>query len=455
MRSTQWITEINRVLLPILGIASFCVVGLVFFMSENRYITTLINLCIPLFGLVGLFLSKKYGKPYIYSVFILNSILIFLLILFGGPNCPGWMMYFTLITMSFLFLPSKFYKWGLLALIVVLNTVGLWLIGSPIYEILSISISLLIVGTLLERSFEFLFLQQTKIEKQKKFIEEKQQETEDSIRYAKRLQMALLPSDEKMRHYLLNSFILYKPKHIVGGDFYWLESLSSKEERTSAGNSKISNLEEVNKNNSSIIFAAADCTGHGVPGAMVSVICNNCLNRAVREFDLTRPSDILNKTRELIIQEFQANNNSNVTLDTESFAKVKDGMDIALCKINGYELSFSGANNPIWIVRNEELIEIKGNKQPVAHFDYCTPFTNHTFDLLPQDMIYVFSDGYADQFGGEHGKKFQKGKFKRLLVSLAKKPLFEQYELLLKEFNDWKGSTEQTDDVCLIGLRIQ
>ena len=159
-------------------------------------------------------------------------------------------------------------------------------------------------------------------------------------------------------------------------------------------------------------FAAADCTGHGVPGAMVSVICNNGLNRSVREHQLTTPGEILDKTREIVIQEFE-----------KSEEEVKDGMDIALCSISNNILKYAGANNPLWIIRNNELIEIKANKQPIGKFDFSKPFDTHEFTLEKGDSIYVFSDGYPDQFGGIKGKKYKSSNFKKLLLSIQDKSM--------------------------------
>ena len=189
------------------------------------------------------------------------------------------------------------------------------------------------------------------IEEQKQMVEEKNKEIVDSINYAKRIQSAILPPDHIFKELLPQSFVLYLPKDIVAGDFYWLESFvkTSDSEETSA---KASDSEGKNINET-IFFAAADCTGHGVPGAMVSVICNNGLNRSVREHNITEPGEILDMTRKIVIQEFE-----------KSVDDVNDGMDIALCSLSDKTLKFAGAHNPVWIIRNGELMETKGDKQP-------------------------------------------------------------------------------------------
>jgi serine phosphatase RsbU (regulator of sigma subunit)/Tfp pilus assembly protein PilF len=251
-------------------------------------------------------------------------------------------------------------------------------------------------------------------------LEEKTKEITDSILYAKRIQSAILPAVKVVKEYLKESFIIYKPKDVVAGDFYWMEHKDGK-----------------------VLFAAADCTGHGVPGAMVSVICNNALNRSVREHGLTDPGQILDKTREIVIEEFE-----------KSEEEVKDGMDIALCCIEGSKLKYAGAHNPLWLIRNGEIIETKANKQPIGQFDNPEPYTTHSFDLEQGDSIYIFSDGYVDQFGGAKGKKFKSRAFRELLLSIQDKTMEQQKIIIDEVFEAWRGSLEQIDDVCVIGVRV-
>lgn len=262
--------------------------------------------------------------------------------------------------------------------------------------------------------------QRDKVNIQKTEIEEQHKEIKDSMEYAKRIQSAILPPSKLVKEYLQQSFILYKPKDIVAGDFYWMEHIGGK-----------------------VLFAAADCTGHGVPGAMVSVICNGALNRSVREFELSEPGKILDKAREIVIQEFE-----------KSEEEVKDGMDIALCSLEGMKLEYAGAHNPLWIVRKGEIIETKANKQPIGKFDKQTGYITHSFDLEVGDTIYIFSDGYVDQFGGEKGKKFKAKAFRNLLLSIQEKSMEEQKILIDDAFEAWRGSLEQIDDVCVIGVRV-
>jgi len=263
--------------------------------------------------------------------------------------------------------------------------------------------------------------QKEEVEKQKEIVEEAHKEITDSIQYAKRIQSAILPPLKIVKEYLPQSFILYKPKDVVAGDFYWMVHKDDK-----------------------VLFAAADCTGHGVPGAMISVVCNNGLNRSVREYGLTDPGKILDKTREIVISEFE-----------KSEEDVKDGMDIALCTLEGNTLQYAGANNPLWIIRNGEVLETKANKQPIGKFDKPQPYTTHTFELQKGDAIYIFSDGYVDQFGGEKGKKFKAKALRELLLSIQGKSMEEQRTIIGKAFENWKGSLEQIDDVCVIGVKIE
>lgn len=265
------------------------------------------------------------------------------------------------------------------------------------------------------------------LEKEK--VEEKNREILDSITYAKRIQAAIMPPTKLVKEFLKDSFIIYQPKDIVAGDFYWMH--------TSA------------ENNDQIIFAAADCTGHGVPGAMVSVVCNNGLNRSVREYGIVDPGKILDKTKEIVIGEFE-----------KSEDQVKDGMDISLCSLNTKtnELKWAGANNPLWIIqsRNGEttLKEIKPDKQPIGKYANSKSFTTHSLNLEKGDLIYLFTDGFQDQFGGEKGKKFKASSFKTLLLNIHHLTMSEQEELILASFEKWKGSFEQLDDICIIGVRI-
>jgi serine phosphatase RsbU (regulator of sigma subunit) len=282
--------------------------------------------------------------------------------------------------------------------------------------------------------FRTLVNQFEKINKKKtELLKVSNDEIKASISYAKRIQEAILPSMSSIKTNLPQSFIYYKPKDIVAGDFYWMHLLPQPNGWDVDGDT--------------VLFAAADCTGHGVPGAMVSVVCHNALNQTVKEFGITQPCLILDKTKELVIEAF-----------AESEENVKDGMDISLCSLNTktLKLEHSGANNPLWVIRENatEIEVIKGCKQPIGNFEHGKSFMNHELQLKKGDTIYIFTDGYVDQFGGEKGKKLKSKAFKTLLLSTVKKPIDEQKELLHNFFENWKGDLEQIDDVCVIGVRI-
>ena len=226
-----------------------------------------------------------------------------------------------------------------------------------------------------QKTNKTIALQKKEVETQKHLIEEKQNEIIESITYAKRLQQAILPPTDFIDKHIRNNFILYKPKDIVAGDFYWAENI-----------------------NDLIFIAAADSTGHGVPGAMVSVVCSNALNRTVKEFKVFETGKILDKTRELVLETFE-----------KSISEVKDGMDISLLCIDvkNKSIFWSGANNPLWYIQDNEWKEIKADKQPIGKSDNPKPFTTHTIEYKDNSTFYLFTDGLADQFGGVHGKKIQ------------------------------------------------
>lgn len=293
--------------------------------------------------------------------------------------------------------------------------------------------------SIVDKSNAELTEQKNRIHIQKEQIEEKNKEVMDSIVYAKRLQQAILPSKEDMNTELKDGFVLFQPKDVVSGDFYWMYS----------------------KGNGVVYFAAADCTGHGVPGAMVSVVCSNALDRAVKEYDLIETGEILDKVTDLVIERFD-----------KSGENVKDGMDIALCAIDFEKntLQYSGANNPLWILKEKAenevvearevanethiLKEYKATKQPVGNFPLREKFATLNVPINKGDVVYVFTDGFADQFGGIRGKKFKYKPFKKLILDNQNASMESQKEVIQNAFSAWKGDLEQIDDVCIIGVRI-
>lgn len=281
---------------------------------------------------------------------------------------------------------------------------------------------IIFVSTFVKQSSNF----RKKMLKQNAILEHKNLQITDSLKYAKHIQNAILPSLTSVKELLEESFILFQPKDIVAGDFYWMHKTQDDQ----------------------ILFAAADSTGHGVPGAMVSVVCTNALNQAVNEFGLTDPGKILDKVRELVISSFQQGDGGYVT----------DGMDISLCLINKNTrvIHWAGANNPLWIIRekSENLEIIKADKQSVSKTDDPKPFTTHKVELNPGDCFYFFTDGYADQFGGVAAKKYMQKRIKKLLLSIYKKSMDTQKRLISDNILHWMGNLEQVDDICFIGVKL-
>ncbi len=285
-----------------------------------------------------------------------------------------------------------------------------------------------------ERILEAKVIERTEqVVRQKEEIETQNQELEvlykhvtDSIRYAKRIQEAILPPDSLVKRLLPNSFVLYKPKDIVSGDFYWIDE---KEDKT--------------------MFAAVDCTGHGVPGAFMSIVGYNLLKHVVNNNNFTKPSLILDGLNEGVSETLHHGHEE---------AQAKDGMDISFCTINfkTFELEYSGAYNPLYIVRNGELLQTKADKFPIGLFvgQERKKFTNHSVQLQKNDCVYIFSDGYADQFGGPDGKKFMAKNFRDLLLSIFEKPINNQKEILNNTIEEWRGHLDQVDDILIIGVKI-
>lgn len=276
-------------------------------------------------------------------------------------------------------------------------------------------------------------------EKQKHIVEEKQKEIVDSITYARRIQRALLTSDEYIRTHLpAEHFILFKSKDIVSGDFYWAYL---KQGSADSG-------QGIEEQHSFLFYiATADCTGHGVPGAFMSMLNISYFNENVIERGIQMPNDVLDAQRKEIIQAL------NPIGSTE---ESKDGMDCVLCvyDFDKMLLHFAAANNPLWLLRNGELKEYKADKMPVGKYNEDVhPFTLQTIELQKEDIIYTSTDGFADQFGS-NGKKLMKKKFKEELLKIHHQPMAEQKHHLDQFFENWKGNTEQVDDVCVIGVRI-
>ncbi|GAB4294357.1 MAG: hypothetical protein Kow0068_19210 [Marinilabiliales bacterium] len=304
--------------------------------------------------------------------------------------------------------------------------------------------------------------QRDEVLKQRDFIAEQNREITDSIKYAKRIQRAILPTEDFRNKLLKEHFVLFKPLNIVSGDFYWITFLEGK-----------------------TIITVADCTGHGVPGAFMSMLGAAFLNEIVNKEYITHTGVILRRLRKQVIKALQQSISEEGHKSTdESSMALRDGMDIALCSIDmdSLDIQFSGANNSLYLIRdknndfpeldddayktmefeNKILYEIKPDKMPIAIYEKMDRFKTVEFKLFEGDVLYMFSDGFADQFGGPKGKKFMYKNFKKLLLQVHEKPMNEQLVILDNTIEDWKNHInpennapyEQVDDICIIGFRI-
>jgi phosphoserine phosphatase RsbU/P len=278
---------------------------------------------------------------------------------------------------------------------------------------------------LIEKEHGIVMEQKKEIEKQNDELEEKSKEITDSINYAKRIQTAFIPSDKIFASHFSESFVYFKPKDIVSGDFYWVAKKGDK-----------------------IFYVTADCTGHGVPGGFMTMLGLSFLEEIVVIKGETNTDAIVNYLRERIISTLK---------QTGDAGENKDGMDVAVCCIDKEKntLYFTGANNPIYIARKGELIEIKPDKQPCGFYFEPKPFTKKEFQLEPNDIIYSFTDGYADQFGGAQGKKFRYKSLRTILLDNCNKSMAEQKTILSDSMNSWMGKKyEQLDDILVIGVKV-
>ena len=282
---------------------------------------------------------------------------------------------------------------------------------------------------IIEEKHGLVLVQKQEIQTQNDKLEVKNREITDSINYAKSIQQALLPNESKFNSCFKDSFVLFKPKDIVSGDFYWMH---------------------VKEN--AVFYVTADCTGHGVPGGFMTMLGLSFLDEIISRSNVLEPDLILNLLRDKIIASFSQS----------GFSKSKDGMDICVCKLDKINniLHFSSANNNLYVVRNGSMYEgkimevYKADRQPCGQHLVIKPFTKHSIQLFSGDCVYTFTDGYADQFGGEKGKKFRYKNFEKLLLEVCHQPGSTQKKLLESTINLWRGSQEQVDDILVIGVRV-
>jgi serine phosphatase RsbU (regulator of sigma subunit) len=262
------------------------------------------------------------------------------------------------------------------------------------------------------------------IERQKAELEYSSGRIIDSLNYAQRIQDALLPSEVYLKRYFRESFILYKPKDIVSGDFYW-----------------------IGEKNDIRFIVAADCTGHGVPGALISMIGHDLLEKIIITENTLKPGNILDRMNEALGETFTREKNTGTI--------IRDGMDIGICSIDlkKKKIGFAGAFFPLFIIRENRLIEVKGDRFTLGITPVGTSFKNNEIDLVEGDMLYLFSDGYVDQFGGEENKKFMYRRFRYLLMNIHSFPLADQKAILDDNILTWMGNNHQVDDILIIGFK--
>lgn len=315
-----------------------------------------------------------------------------------------------------------------LIVIVALVLILLLAIGLILLYYYSLKRSQRLIAALDERRI-LLEKQSQELKEQREELMLQKEEIISSINYAKRIQSAILPPEVYINELLNENFILYLPKDIISGDFYWIKQVKNY-----------------------IILTSADCTGHGVPAAFMSMLGISCLNEIVQSREFTHANQILNELRKEIKHSLR---------QTGKKEEMRDGMDIALCVIDSKNniMQYSGAHNPLYIISNNngnsEIKEIKADPMPVGiHFLGDKSFTNHEVQLEIGDTFYIFSDGFIDQIGGENNHRFTSERFKKLLVTIYDQPLYEQKEILEKTLKDWMGAHPQTDDILVIGVRV-
>lgn len=308
---------------------------------------------------------------------------------------------------------EKILKWGIAALI----------------GLLLLVIGFLVVGIRNRKKIQLqntnLSTKNEEIESQRNVIFHKNKEIVDSINYALKIQSALLPGEDEMIETLGDIYVYFKPKDIVSGDFYWYY-----------------------ETNEYYFYATADCTGHGVPGGFMSMLGISLLNEIVRDKKIEEPCDILDLLSAKIVSDLKQTEEKNAS---------KDGMDISFCRLNKQktELTYAGANNDLWLVRNNQIQVFESDRQPVGyHFGELKQFNQHKISLKKDDRIFTFTDGFADQFGGSKGKKFKPNNLKNLILSTYSHPIVEQKHIINLTFENWKGNLEQVDDILIIGLRV-
>lgn len=425
----------------ILGISIICIFYAVFSFFKKEYITVLLSFNNLVFTFFALLLIHKRKHELAFHFGLITGLVFVagVAIIFGEQAQSHIYFLFIPIGCTILFDKYRTYIfYFILSMVFFLVCRYIFEHYEPVYPNSGIIKIRGIINFIFTGGLIFLGVRQfktenktftDKIDSQRLELEEKNKDITDSINYAQKIQAALMASDSFLQKNLNEYFIYYKPKDIVSGDFYWAE-----------------------KSGTRFLFSVCDCTGHGVPGAFMSLLNISKLNETVNDKKITSPDHVFNRVRERIVKALNPQG-------TEE--ERKDGMDAVLCSFDfeNLKLDFTCANNPLWLIRNENgqtiLHEYKTNKMPVGV--YSGPkndFTLHSLDLQKGDCIYIFTDGYADQFGGSKGKKFKYAQLKELLLSINHLPMPKQQMQLQKKIISWKGELEQVDDILVAGIRV-
>lgn len=402
------------IILPVIDLIVIIVCGI---SSDNPILTVPMNLVFPIVGVSSLKIAEKIEQKWPVSVgMLLLSFYGGLFTYVSGLNSPGWIVAITYVPAVIFLFNSKLQQFIYLLILAIGILVIEISLGNTYVNIVTIIGVMLCFTLLIERSVAFLISQQSKILSQKNEIEEKNYEIFESLTYAQRIQSSLLPKlDNSFKNLEIELF--YKPKDIVSGDFYW--KYESEE---------------------SIYFAVCDSTGHGVPGAMMSVLNINLLNEAINSKQLSKTGEIFDFVRSKLVQQLDQN-------------EQKDGFDgVIIClDKNSKKINYTGANNQFIVIRDNELIVSEKDRMPVGKTEKEIAFNTFQMPLFQGDIIYMFTDGYPDQFGGEKGKKLKSKSFHQLILSNNNKPFLSFMQSFLDQ---WKGQLEQVDDICVCKITV-
>ncbi|MFO0358614.1 MAG: PP2C family protein-serine/threonine phosphatase [Sphingobacteriaceae bacterium] len=400
---------------------------LAIYSSDHWLITLIIAILFPIVASTVFYFSNKKGFQPGYLIMSINGLLFIPYMYYSGANSPTWLNVIVItVGSSFMFNNPKVGQY----------MVAIWsfCIGMFYYSIgASIEYSLLITFVILgfvilfSRAFAYLQKQQAKIEEKNKEIENKSKDITDSINYAKRIQYAVLPHEETIYRNIPLSFIFYKPKDIVSGDFFWFHEINRDE----------------------YILVCADCTGHGVPGAFMTVIGSSLLNQTVIDNKIDKPAAILTELDKQINFTLKQQKDGDLT--------VQDGMDLTLIRVNKLkkELIITSAKRPVILIRNKEIQEFKGSKFSLGGMRSGDKvFEEIVINYQEEDLLCMFTDGYADQFGGDKAKKFSSKRLRELLVEIHRAPMNDQKNRLASTISNWQGELEQIDDMLVMGIKF-